>query len=162
MNAVTKSAWVLVIFSMIISCQSAKQTPFELISPIAGVWSMPVGDKPEDGFIIESWIKVNDTLYSGRSYKVIDGDSTLTETIQLILKGTDLFYIPTVQAQNNQQPVSFRLTRQEGMKFTFENPEHDFPTTIVYEFRNDSTLKASISGTINSELKTMDFEYTRK
>ncbi len=123
---------------------------------------MQAGDRPEDGIIVESWNKVNDTLYAGRSYQVIGVDSTLTETIQLILKGTDLFYIPTVQAQNNQQPVSFRLTSQEGMKFTFENPEHDFPTTIVYEFRSDSSLKASISGTIHGELKAMDFEYTRK
>ena len=123
---------------------------------------MPAGDRPEDGFIVESWNKVNDTLYSGRSYEVIGDDSTLTETIQLILKGTELFYIPNVQAQNNQQPVAFRLTRQEGMKFTFENPEHDFPTTIVYEFRNDSTLIASISGTLHGELKAMDFEYKKK
>lgn len=161
MNTIFKTAAFITVIAFLISCGKQQESSVGSLSLIAGNWSMPGGEKPEDGLIVESWVKVNDTVYAGKSYEVINGDSTLTETIELVKKGTDIFYIPTVVAQNNQQPVSFRLTKTEGNKFTFENPQHDFPTTIVYDFQNDSTLKASVSGTINGEIRAMDFFYQR-
>lgn len=159
MNSFLRPALILAVYSLVVSCQSRNADPFGNLSKIEGEWAMAAGNKPEDGFIVESWVKVNDTLYSGKSYEVVNGDSILTETIQLISNGADIFYIPTVQAQNNQQPISFRLTKTEGEKFIFENAQHDFPTTIIYEFKNDSTLNASIAGAINGEVRAMDFEY---
>src|SRR5687768_11708605 len=142
------------------SCQSDDNL-FGPLSDVEGKWSMTFGDSPESGSIVETWEKVNDTLFAGQSYEVVNGDSTLVETIQLVASNGEIFYIPITQQQNDRKPVTFRLTRTEGRKFTFENPEHDFTTNIVYDFQNDTTLNASISGMIRGDVKGMDFKYTK-
>lgn len=144
------------------SCQKKEKGPLVMLDQIEGSWWMPAGENGSEGVVMEEWKKVNDTLYSGKSFDIINGDSTIYETIQLVASGKDIFYIPTMQDQNDRQPVSFKLTKQEKNKFTFENPKHDFPTTIIYDFQSDSLLNASISGTINGEIKGMEFLYRRK
>ncbi len=145
-----------------VSCQKKEKGPLHVLEQIEGSWWMPVGENSGEGVIMEEWKKVNDTLYDGKSFDIINGDSTIYETIELVSSGNDIFYIPTMQDQNDRKPVPFKLTKQEKGKFTFENPEHDFPTTIIYDFQSDSVLNASISGTLNGEVKGMEFLYRRK
>src|SRR4030095_12760319 len=145
------------------SCKSpVKENPLGELSGIAGDWKMSGSEDPDHDFLLESWTKVNDTLYAGKSYEVIKGDSTLTETIQLVATNGEIFYISTVSNQNNQQPVPFKLIKKEGNTFIFENPEHDFPTTISYELKNDQEMNASIAGTIKGELRSMEFYYKKE
>ena len=146
---------------VIVSCDTRKEQPFGGLSAIEGTWSMS-GDTPESGELIESWTRVNDTLFAGKSYQVEKGDTSFLETLELVATGNSIFYIPTVFNQNDQKPVSFRLTTKDKNKYTFENPQHDFPTTIIYDFKNDSTLNASVSGTIRGEVRVMEFFYTKK
>jgi Domain of unknown function (DUF6265) len=162
MNLTSGISFLLVIGLLSVSCTGRKDNVISSLSKIEGVWSMPSGDDPQSGSVVEVWNKVNDTLYVGKGYEVLHGDSVLSETIQIVADNGDIFYIATVLSQNNRQPVKFRLTSQDGHKFTFENPQHDFPTSVIYEFQNDSTLKASISGTINGEVRAMDLLYSRK
>lgn len=155
-----KYTTVLMLFTIcftIVACKK-RNTTFDSLARIEGNWLMQMGT---EGAVAESWVKVNDTLYAGKSYEVTKGDSVLTETVNLILRGDDIFYVPVVQNQNNQQPVQFRLTKKERDKFTFENLKHDFPTAIIYEFIGDTALYATISGAINGELRSLDFTYSR-
>lgn len=46
---------------------------------------------------------------------------------------------------NGRPPVAFRLVVASGEEAVFENPEHDFPTRIVYRRQGDA-LTATISG----------------
>ena len=162
MKIISKFFLLITLSAVISSCESKKENLLEKLSGIEGTWSMPAGEKPEDGVIIETWVKVNDTLYTGKSYEIINGDSILSETIELKMDHGELYYIPTVMAQNNHQPVLFKMTSNNDDIYIFENPAHDFPNTITYQIQNDSTLKASISGNINGELRAMDFVYTKK
>lgn len=139
-----------------------KENPFGDLSRIEGDWKMSGSDDPENDFLLESWRKVNDTLYIGKSYEVIKNDSTLTETIQLVATAGEIFYIPTVTNQNDGQPVSFKLIKKEGNTFIFDNPEHDFPTTISYELKSDHEMNASIAGTIKGEPRSMEFYYKKE
>jgi len=161
MKSIQKILLICFTGMLLASCQREKVNPFGSLSKIEGEWSMSFGDNPESGSVVELWSKVNDTLYSGKSYEIVDGDSTLIETIQLVAADGEIFYIPTTQEQNNRLPVSFRLTQKSNEKFIFENKEHDFPTTIMYEFKNDSTLTAAISGKIKGEEKGMEFFYKK-
>ncbi|MBL0339677.1 MAG: hypothetical protein IPP71_01440 [Bacteroidetes bacterium] len=148
---------LLIIAMAMISCKS-KNENFEALSQLEGSWSM----KFDSSEILEVWKQINDTLMEGKSYEITGADSIQTETVQLLLRGNDIFYIPTVSDQNNKQPISFKLTGYEKNSFNFENPNHDFPTSIIYTFQSKDKLKAQISGKINGEMRSLDFDYLRK
>lgn len=152
-----QSALLIMCLTFIFSCKKQNKT-FESLSKLQGNWKMEMG---EDAAVIESWIKINDTLYTGKSYEVTKGDSVLSETVNLYVSGDEIFYVPVVQDQNQQQPVLFRLSGNEKDKFSFENPEHDFPTKIVYVFKDAKTMDATISGLVNGEMRSLEFNYIR-
>ncbi len=143
-------------FALLSSCSSKNET-FESLSKLEGQWSM----KFDQSEVMEKWRLVNDTLMEGISYEINGVDSTVSETVQLVLRGDEIFYIPTTAGQNDGNPIPFKLIKREGEVYSFENPSHDFPTIITYNFIDKTTLKASISGTIRGEVRSMDFDYVR-
>jgi hypothetical protein len=141
----------------IIACKTSVD-PFGDLVKLEGHWEM----KFESGeSTVEIWEKVNDTLFTGRSYEVAGGDSTLTERLQLVNRNGEILYIPTVTDQNEGKPVIFKLTKSEGSSFTFENPEHDFPNTIKYVFHGNDSLTATISGPFKEVVRELEFDYIR-
>ncbi len=115
-----------------------------------------------EGHAVEKWEKQNDTCYIGLAYFLVGKDTTSTESIRLVQRGEDLFYIPTVKDQNAGKPVEFKLTGTEHYQLLFENPTHDFPQKISYEQVTKTYMIARISGTINGKLKSQEFPMIRK
>jgi len=148
---------LLILLLVVLSSCKSKNETFESLSRLEGQWSM----KFDQSEVMEQWRLVNDTLMEGKSYEITGTDSVVSETVHLVLRGSEIFYIPTTAGQNDGNPVPFKLAKHEGDVFSFENPEHDFPTVITYNFINKSTLKASISGTIRGEVRSMDFDYVK-
>ena len=54
-----------------------------------------------------------------------------------------------------------KLTGGDGKKFTFENPQHDFPQKITYEKIDDDTVRASIAGPKGGKEVGEAWEYKR-
>lgn len=108
----------------------------------------------------ENWAKTNDSLYSGESYTVRDGDTVFNEQLKIEKMGNDVFY--TAIVKHNPGPVSFRMVELGDNKVVFENPERDFPARITYELRDNSMLYAKAEGK-NKNGKATAFElfYTR-
>lgn len=52
----------------------------------------------------------------------------------------------TVPNQNQEKPVSFILTANNLNQLVFENPNHDFPNTIIYNRVGADSLMAEIAG----------------
>ena len=148
--------FLLTVFAGWYGCGSETNTIDSFIR-MEGVWVMDLGETQ----IYEEWNKVDDKLLQGISYQITGEDSTVSEHIQLIIKGADIYYVPTVANQNEGLPVSFKLTYQSDTLIVFENPEHDFPTKISYKFTGQNQLDASISGEIRGEIRTLDFKYSR-
>lgn len=94
----------------------------------------------------ESWIKKSDSLWTGTGYFIKGKDTTVTETVELKIEGKDLFYIPIAKHQNNDEPVRFKMTSSSKGVFIFENPAHDFPKRIVYDFSVKDKLHAYVAG----------------
>jgi uncharacterized protein YtpQ (UPF0354 family) len=141
------------------SCSTGKVDPdFTDLSTIEGTWVMQF----DESAVYEKWEKTSDTLYSGICYEISEGDSVLTETIQIISGSEGIFYIPVVSEQNNGMPVKFKLTSREGNIFHFENPDHDFPTRISYSFDSGNRMTAVVSGMVNEELRSLEFDYVRE
>ncbi|MBI3134281.1 MAG: hypothetical protein HYZ14_06345 [Bacteroidetes bacterium] len=96
----------------------------------------------------ESWVQTSETLLNGISLSVDmeTGDTVFYEALELRHESTGLVYAPTVADQNDGEQVSFLLTDLNDSLFVFENPDHDYPTKIVYQRFGEDSLVATISG----------------
>jgi hypothetical protein len=136
--------------------KNISKSPLEKLGWIVDRWIYTDGEE----ITYENWVKTNDTLYSGESYTVRDGDTVFNEQLKIEKIGSDVFY--TAIVKHNTGPVSFKLIELGDKRAVFENPEHDFPNRITYELRNNSILYAKAEGE-DKKGKSTEFElfYTR-
>jgi hypothetical protein len=131
--------------------------PFSKLQRLEGSWVAKMGNEE----VMESWKQESDTLFRGAGFEIAGSDTTLFETISLVKRSSDVFYIVSVPGQNDELPVSFRLTGSQEHEFTFENPDHDFPDKIVYRFIDDDHLQAIVSGIVRNEPRSLEFNFER-
>lgn len=105
--------------------------------------------KDKEGDFYETWAKINDSLFSGKSHTIYDNDTVFSEVIRIEQTDTNIYYI--VNTAHNEKEVAFKLIEVSGNKAIFENPAHDFPNRIIYELKNDSSLYARIEGMSNGK-----------
>ena len=89
-------------------------------------------------------------MTSKQSGKLVHSEAILLARMQ-----DSIFYIPKVP--NNENPVPFKLNHCEKGKFTFENPKHDMPKLIEYEYLNQK-LKVKVS---DGAKQTFTLEFNR-
>lgn len=99
---------------------------------LEGIWEMKLTGGVSR---LEIWTEKDDNTLTAHGIKVSGKDSVILETIELAYRNDHYWYIPTVPDQNEAFPVPFRLVKEEGMKLTFENPQHDFPQRIIYHLK---------------------------
>ena len=133
--------------------RKANTLKIEKASWLLGRWE----NNSPGGNLSESWKKVNDSTFFGESHFVINSDTVFAETVQLEDRGGSLFYIVTVAGQNDEKPVSFKLTASTA-ELVFENPAHDFPNKIAYKQVGTDSLVATISGIKDGEEKQEIFK----
>lgn len=112
----------------------------------------------------EVWQIQNDTVMLGGSYHNDGKEWLRDETIQFKYEAGEYWYIPTVEGQNNNQPVAFKLTSYTDTSFVAENPQHDFPKRIAYRTFKQGRLQkmiAEISGNRNGVEKKIAFSFTK-
>jgi hypothetical protein len=87
-----------------------------------------------------------------------NGNMNAFEFLCIVERGGGLVY----QAMpNGRQPATdFVLTTIEENSLTFENPAHDFPTTIRYALTPDGTLEAVVGGSEGQ--KPLVFRFRRQ
>ena len=153
---------VLAISFSCITCNSSNNpntqeiSRFPLIENVGwllGEWQ----NTSSEGKLTETWEKLNDSTYAGKSFFVIGKDTVSSEKIRLEQHGKTLLYIPTVKDQNNEQPISFVQTSSSTNQMIFENPKHDFPQRISYTLTYKTALVAEISGVVNGKKKSQSF-----
>ena len=135
-----------------------KDKIFDQLYALEGKWLM----KTKNGAIGEEWTKINDDYLQNRGYIIKGFDTMVTERIALRNTQEGIFYISTVEDQNNKLPVSFKLTSTNNNIFVFENPDHDFPRRISYSFINKDSLYAWIDDGKEIPEKKSAFRYSRQ
>lgn len=90
----------------------------------------------------ERWTPARGGSMLGVSRTIREGKLGEYEFIMLREEGDRLAY---VAHPSGQKPATFLSTRIEPGEVVFENPEHDFPTTIEYRIAGDA-LTAWIAG----------------
>lgn len=138
-----KLASLLLMLSIFISCQQKPSfKELEKANWFLGRWE----NKTPEGTFSEEWKVENDSVLKGESYFINGKDTLFAETVRLVQRQSDLFYIVTVPNQNEEKPVAFKLTSSTSDYLVFENPAHDFPKKISYKLVNKDSLYAEISG----------------
>jgi len=158
-----KNLLVLIFSIFLIQKQASAQTystrDIQKMAWIAGSWKM----NGKKGPIYENWYLKNDSTYQSKSFRVrTSGDTLLLETVELGLREGELLYIPTVNGQNDNEPVSFRITRLDHNGFQGTNKGHDFPQHINYRLQTKNNLIAVVSGIISGKEEKQVFNYTRQ
>ncbi|TDE42231.1 hypothetical protein E0I26_13850 [Flavobacterium rhamnosiphilum] len=136
---------LLLLLLAIVSCKnsdSSKNEKIKAASWLLGNWE----NKSADGNLTENWKKVNDSTFEAQSYYIKEKDTLHFESITLQQKGEELTYTATVQGQNNDKPVAFKLTTATDKQVAFENLKHDYPQKISYSQITPDSLVAKISG----------------
>lgn len=128
-----------------------------LFEKLTGTWSM---EKKNGTSMGETWEQKDVNTMKGKSFLIENGDTTLLETVDIIKEGNEIFYIPVAYGQNDDKPVSFKLTSVKTGEYIFENPLHDFPKRIVYDFTSNNTLHAYIDD--GTEKKRQQYHYKKK
>ncbi|BAV07342.1 hypothetical protein SAMN05421788_10236 [Filimonas lacunae] len=124
---------------------------------ILGVWQQKAGKRTQ----IEEWKQADDSTFTGRSYFLKGKDTVLLEQTTLEYRHQQLFYVPVVQGQNNEQPVRFTLTDIQIGKLVFENKEHDFPQKITYQRITQDSAVAEIAGMLKGSYQARPFPMKR-
>lgn len=136
---------LLMLLLAIVSCKKSDSNKNEKIKAanwLLGNWE----NNSADGNLSETWKKINDSTFQAQSYFIKENDTLHFESITLQQKGEELTYTATVQGQNNDKPVSFKLTTSTEKQLVFENPKHDYPQKISYNQITTDSLVAKISG----------------
>ncbi len=138
----------LVITVTFSSCQQSKN-----VSKIVGAdWLIGKWEnKSDDGYLLETWEKINDSLFDGKSYFIKGKDTLHSEKMQLKQKGEELFYISTIQGENNDKPITFKHNIEIEKKLVFENHKNEYPRKIVYQPFPKDHLLIEISGIQHDE-----------
>lgn len=90
----------------------------------------------------EHWKKINDDLYIGLGYTMVDSDTIWKENVELGRSGDHWHY--EVLGQGDSIPTPFKVTKIQANGFECFNPVNEFPKTIKY-WRDGAILKVSIS-----------------
>lgn len=148
--------WLLMLFQKPVDQQLSK---LHSLKWMIGHWQMHT----KNGQMVESWEMKNDSTFIGKSCMLkADGSKQILENIALVYRMKEVFYIPTVENQNNRQPVKFKLLNYTENSFSTVNNEHDYPKRIIYRLNGKDSLHAKIDDGEDAPVKFSNFYFTRK
>jgi hypothetical protein len=153
--------FIAFVYLLIFFPESGNQQPFKLHSFkwMIGEWHL----KTKKGQMVESWELKNDSTFIGKSFMLkADGSKHILENIELVYRMNEVFYIPSVENQNNRQPVKFKLLNYNANSFAAVNNEHDYPKRISYRLIGKDSLHAKIDDGRDAPVKFSNFHFTRK
>jgi hypothetical protein len=144
------------LFSITVACtgQSQGSADINKLDWLVGTWSR-TNVKKAGRTAYEVWQKTSETKLSGYGVVLQGADTVFLEKFELVAKDDGLYYVADVP--ENKEPVPFKVTSVTVNSFVCENPEHDFPKKISYQW-DGTILIAQISG----NGKTSDFLFQRK
>ncbi len=131
---------ILLVLFEALSCN--KPSPLTDAGWLIGTWE----NRTASGAVYETWTQQHPHQYLGKSYRLDGPDTVVFETIQLVGRNDSLFFIPTVNRQNEGLAVVFSSVAPASTHMTFENLEHDFPQRITYTLVHPDSLLGEVSG----------------
>jgi hypothetical protein len=135
-----KILFCAIIFALSISLAAAQETKRDIkdLSWMTGCWEM--SDKGE--IVAEQWTKPAGQTMFGISRTIKNEKTTGFEFLRIVQNADGVFYI--ARPSGAKEDTSFKLTKLAEKEAVFENPEHDFPQTIIYRLVDANSLTARV------------------
>jgi Domain of unknown function (DUF6265) len=124
---------------------------------LSGIWKMGAGEKS----FYEQWYWVSPDEIAGKSYKLKEKDTIVFESTRIKNQAGQINYLSRVKNQNQGKEIAFKLQTSANQTLVFENPTHDFPQRIIYQFISVDSLHAWIEGFHNGKKEREDYFYSR-
>ena len=133
---------------------------FRELRALEGTWFMPT----DRGDRLESWRVQDDSTLVGRGMRIKpeNGDTVTLENLWLELRDTTITYVAIARGQNQNRPISFKLTQADYDGYVFENPAHDDPQKIRYLLLGNRELQVFTEGKRNNRTVTQEFVFERE
>ncbi len=139
------------------SCHFGQNKKPVSIHNLQGVWQATEGP-----LLYEEWMIDDDSALIGLSYSINGKDTLLLEKMRMIKTNGRLHFFARVPDQNAAEEIGFALVKHEKSRWTFENPDHDYPNRIIYELLSDTTLYARIENMRGNKQKEFRFKLVKK
>ena len=111
------------------------------------------------GYYYEEWAKGDSGVFNGAGYFLtkngVDTLFSMTMKLKRLKENTFMYY--NVKGQNENKDIEFKLTKEEGNFFVFENPRHDFPSIMEYKILGDSAIEVKETGFVKNKELVRDF-----
>jgi hypothetical protein len=140
----------------ILAALSAHAADVDQLSFFSGCWSMTA---PDGSVVEEAWLKPSGGTLSGVGRTVKSGKATFSEFLQIREEKGVLTYFAVLRLGGTATP--FPATKVSDTEVIFSNPQHDYPTTIIYRRQSTDRLFARVEGQQNGKLVGEDFAYHR-
>lgn len=126
------------------------------LSWLSGCWASAGQDEGSG----EVWMKPSGGSLFGVS-RVVRGPKTVAWEFMRIVETED-GGVDFIASPSGQAAARFRLVEMSPERVVFENPEHDFPQRVIYQLLDDDRLLGRIEGTVEGELRSVDFPMRRE
>jgi hypothetical protein len=110
----------------------------------------------------EQWSPLRGGILLGVGSTVYDGKSQSYEYLRIEPRADGVYYVavPLGQKEDAFKLVSI-TTDDKDTIFTFSNPQHDFPQTIIYRRGTEGWLYAHVEGKLDGESKQIIYPMRR-
>jgi hypothetical protein len=92
--------------------------------------------------------------------RIVSGNRTVAfEFMRIAVNMDDM--VEFIASPSGQETARFKMVSMNENEVVFENPEHDFPTRIIYQLMSDGSLLGRIEGIDKGTPRTAEFPMTR-
>ncbi|GEP91774.1 hypothetical protein SAMN05660909_03871 [Chitinophaga terrae (ex Kim and Jung 2007)] len=154
------SSLVLLLLSLSYSLPAysqARAADAYMLNKLNGTWVMST----RRSTIIETWTQQNDSTWTGKTWRVVKNDSTLQQSVMLVKRGEELFFIPEYEGDPGH-PARLKLRVLKPIGFVAEDLANDFPKKITYRFKDDRHLDARVEGARDGTIQEYIFNYQKQ
>lgn len=134
----------------------ASTADFRLLDQLQGTWRM----NTRKSTIVERWSRLNDSTWSGQTWRVVGADSALQQSMQLAKRGDGIYFMPVYEGHQPAVPVRLKLRVLKQVGFVAEDLNNDFPRKITYRFKDARHLDARVEGTRDGTIEEYIFQYS--
>lgn len=140
---------------MLLSLVSTAHGDLSALQWLAGCWTQD----GRDAGSVEQWTAPAGGTMLGMNRIVSGGRTVAFEYMRIEVDEDNL--IEFIALPSGQETARFKMVSMKEHEIVFENPEHDFPTRIIYKHLSDDSLLGRIEGIDRGTPRTVEFPMTR-
>lgn len=127
------------------------------IAWMCGNWLWEGGDDR----MIEMWQRQNDTLYAGRSFFLLQGDTVFSENIRIQPGKRHLYYNVEMETDGKKKSHSFIITKISRNAFIAEDPQNEDLNRITYTGKSGVQITIVTRGLEDGRMVNEEYKMRR-